>query len=152
MAQQSALLGLSARIRVEHTSDSEFGQIYVPAVNWLLLAGVVGAGDVLQVVDQPRGRLRHRRHRHHAGHDHRWCSRWRCAAGNGRGRSPIPVFAVFLVVDATLLSANMLKFHEGGWVPIVIAVVIFTHHVDLAEGPGRRSRQRESRHAADGAT
>ena len=42
MAQQSALLGLSARIRIEHTSESEFGQIYVPAVNWLLLAGVVG--------------------------------------------------------------------------------------------------------------
>ena len=38
----------------------------------------------------------------------------------------IPVFAVFLVVDATLLSANMLKFHEGGWVPIVIAVAIFS--------------------------
>ena len=41
MAQQSALLGLSARIRIEHTSESDFGQIYVPAVNWLLLAGVV---------------------------------------------------------------------------------------------------------------
>jgi KUP system potassium uptake protein len=38
----------------------------------------------------------------------------------------IPVFAVFLVIDSTLLTANMLKFHEGGWVPIVIAVAIFT--------------------------
>ena len=28
-------------MRIEHTSASEFGQIYVPAVNWLLLAGVV---------------------------------------------------------------------------------------------------------------
>ena len=41
MAQQSALLGLSARIRVDHTSESEFGQVYVPAINWLLLAGVI---------------------------------------------------------------------------------------------------------------
>ena len=41
MAQQAALLGLSARMHIQHTSASEFGQIYVPAVNWLLLAGVV---------------------------------------------------------------------------------------------------------------
>ena len=41
MAQQAALLGLSPRVRIQHTSASEFGQIYVPAVNWLLLVGVV---------------------------------------------------------------------------------------------------------------
>jgi KUP system potassium uptake protein len=125
MAQQSALLGLSARIRIEHTSASDFGQIYVPAVNWLLLAGVVAlvvffktstnlaaaygiavtgtmlVTTVLVFVLAVRG----------------WKWSWSLA---------IPVFAVFLVVDATLFSANMLKFHEGGWVPIVIAVAIFT--------------------------
>ena len=35
------------------------------------------------------------------------------------------MFAVFLAIDVTLLSANMLKFLEGGWVPLAIAVVIF---------------------------
>ena len=124
MAQQSALLGLSARIRIEHTSESEFGQIYVPAVNWLLLAGVIAlvmffksstnlaaaygiavtgtmlVTTILVFALAVRG----------------WKWPWSLA---------IPVFAVFLVIDATLLSANMLKFHEGGWVPIVIAVAIF---------------------------
>jgi KUP system potassium uptake protein len=124
MAQQSALLGLSARIRIEHTSESDFGQIYVPAVNWLLLAGVIAlvmffksstnlaaaygiavTGTMLVTTTlvfalAVRG----------------WKWPWSLA---------IPVFTVFLVVDATLLSANMLKFHEGGWVPIVIAVAIF---------------------------
>jgi KUP system potassium uptake protein len=124
MAQQSALLGLSARIRVEHTSASEFGQIYVPAVNWLLLAGVVAlvlffrsstnlaaaygiavtgtmlVTTILVFALAVRG----------------WKWPWSLA---------IPVFTAFLLVDATLLSANMLKFHEGGWVPIVIAVSIF---------------------------
>jgi len=125
MAQQSALLGLSARIRIDHTSASDFGQIYVPAVNWLLLAGVVAlvmffksstnlaaaygiavtgtmlVTTVLVFALAVRG----------------WKWSWSLA---------IPVFAVFLVVDATLLTANMLKFHEGGWVPIAIAVAIFT--------------------------
>src|SRR5258708_18643731 len=41
MAQQAALLGLSPRVRIQHASASEFGQIYVPAINWLQLIGVV---------------------------------------------------------------------------------------------------------------
>src|SRR5581483_9543425 len=41
MAQQASLLGLSPRVRILHTSASEFGQIYVPAINWLQLIGVV---------------------------------------------------------------------------------------------------------------
>ena len=39
--RQAALLGLSPRIQILHTSASEFGQIYVPAISWLQLAGVV---------------------------------------------------------------------------------------------------------------
>ena len=125
MAQQSALLGLSARIRIEHTSESEFGQIYVPAVNWLLLAGVIAlvmffrsstnlaaaygiavtgtmlVTTILVFALAVRG----------------WKWPWALA---------IPVFALFMIVDGTLLTANMLKFHEGGWVPIVIAIAIFT--------------------------
>jgi KUP system potassium uptake protein len=124
MAQQSTLLGLSARIRIDHTSESDFGQIYVPAVNWLLLAGVIAlvmffksstnlaaaygiavtgtmlVTAILVFALAVRG----------------WKWPWLFA---------IPVFAVFLLVDATLLTANMLKFHEGGWVPIAIAVAIF---------------------------
>jgi KUP system potassium uptake protein len=42
MAQQATLLGLSPRARILHTSPNEFGQIYVPAVNWLQLLGVLG--------------------------------------------------------------------------------------------------------------
>jgi KUP system potassium uptake protein len=125
MAQQAALLGLSPRVRVQHTSASEFGQIYVPAVNWLLLAGVVAlvisfksstnlaaaygiavtgtmlVTTLLVFALAVRG----------------W--KWSLALA-------IPVFVLFLLVDFTLFSANALKFVEGGWVPIVIAVAIFT--------------------------
>ena len=31
----------------------------------------------------------------------------------------VPVFAIFLIVDSTLFAANMLKFFDGGWVPLV---------------------------------
>jgi KUP system potassium uptake protein len=36
------------------------------------------------------------------------------------------VFGGFMAVDATLMSANMLKFLEGGWVPLALALTIFT--------------------------
>jgi KUP system potassium uptake protein len=124
MAQQSALLGLSARIRIDHTSASDFGQIYVPAVNWLLLAGVVAlvmffrsstnlaaaygiavtgtmlVTTILVLALAVRG----------------WKWSWWLV---------VPVFALFLTVDATLFTANMLKFFEGGWAPVAIAAAIF---------------------------
>ena len=134
MAQQSALLGLSARIRVEHTSESEFGQIYVPAVNWLLLAGVVGlvmffksstnlaaaygiavtgtmlVTTILVFALAVRG----------------WKWPWLFA---------IPVFAVFLVVDATLLLGQHAEVPRGRLGADRHRRGDLHHHVDLDEGP-----------------
>src|SRR5262249_51468302 len=125
MAQQATLLGLSPRVRILHTSASEVGQIYVPAVNWLLLVGVVAlviflksssnlaaaygiavtgtmlVTTVLVLALAVRG----------------WNWSWSLV---------VPVFAVFVGIDATLFSANMLKFIEGGWVPLAIAAAIFS--------------------------
>ncbi len=41
MAKQASLLGLSPRVHIEHTSASEFGQVYLPVVNWLQLVGII---------------------------------------------------------------------------------------------------------------
>lgn len=125
MAQQAALLGLSPRVRIEHTSASEFGQIYVPAINWMQLAGVVAlvlafksstnlaaaygiavTGTMLVttlLVFVLAVRV--------------WKWRWPLA---------IAVLGALMAVDATLFSANMVKFVQGGWVPLALAVVIFT--------------------------
>ena len=124
MAQQAALLGLSPRVRILHTSASEHGQIYVPAINWLQLVGVV-----LLVVN--------------------FRSSTNLAAAYGiavTGTMLITtvlvmalaikvwkwnpalsalVFGGFLLVDAALFSANTLKFLQGGWVPLALAVVIY---------------------------
>ena len=125
MAQQAALLGLSPRVRITHTSASEHGQIYVPAINWMQLIGVV----VLVLAFKSSTNL---------------------AAAYGIAVTgtmlvttvlvsvlalrvwkwsllrTIVVLGGFAVVDATLMSANMVKFLQGGWVPLVLALVIFT--------------------------
>ena len=56
----------------------------------------------------------------------------------------IPVFCAFLIVDLTLFSANMLKFLDGGWVPLAIAAVIFTAMWTWLQGRlavGKRERE-----------
>ena len=109
MAQQATLLGLSPRVHIQHTSASEFGQIYVPAVNWLQMLGVVAlvlafksstnlaaaygiavtgtmlVTSVLVFVLAVRG----------------W--KWGWPLG-------ILVFGCFMAIDLTLVSSNMLKF------------------------------------------
>lgn len=124
MAQQASLLGLSPRIRIQHTSASEYGQIYVPSVNWLQMIGVVAlilgfdtsssiasaygiavTGTMLVTSVLVLGlALR------------TWKWGWPAS---------ILVFGCFLAVDVTLFSSNMLKFFHGGWVPLAIAAVIF---------------------------
>ncbi len=124
MAQQASLLGLSPRIRIQHTSASEHGQIYVPSVNWLQMIGVVAlilgfntsssiasaygiavTGTMLVTSVLVLGlALR------------TWKWGWPAS---------ILVFGCFLAVDVTLFSSNMLKFFHGGWVPLAIAAVIF---------------------------
>jgi KUP system potassium uptake protein len=124
MAQQAALLGLSPRVRITHTSASEHGQIYVPAINWMQLAGVVAlvlafksstnlaaaygiavTGTMLVttiLVLALAVRV------------------WKWSLPRA-----IVVMGCFMIVDATLLSANMVKFLQGGWVPLALALVIF---------------------------
>jgi len=125
MAQQAALLGLSPRIKILHTSASEFGQIYVPAIKWAQMIGVVAlvlafqtssnlaaaygiavTGTML-VTSMLMLSLARRG----------WKWGWPAA---------ILGFGFFIAIDATLVSSNMLKFFHGGWVPLLIAAVIFT--------------------------
>ncbi|MDP1749234.1 MAG: KUP/HAK/KT family potassium transporter [Reyranella sp.] len=124
MAQQAALLGLSPRVRIQHTSASEYGQIYVPSVNWLQMIGVVAlilgfntsaslasaygiavTGTMLVTSVLVLGLA-----------VRTWKWGWPAS---------ILVFGCFLAVDITLFSSNMLKFFHGGWVPLAIAAVIF---------------------------
>ncbi len=149
MAQQAALLGLSPRVKILHTSASEFGQIYVPAINWLQLAGVVAlvlafrsstnlaaaygiavtgtmlVTTMLVFVLAVRA----------------WKWRWPVA---------IVVMGGFLAIDVTLLAANMVKFLQGGWVPLVLALLIFTAMWTWLKGRMAVAAREKRRRAADG--
>jgi KUP system potassium uptake protein len=118
LTYQAIQLGLLPRLAILHTSAAHFGQIYIPRVNTALLAGVLLlvlmfrtssalasaygiAVTTTMVVDGILGfvviwKL--------------WKWKWWSAA---------LMIVPLVVVDATFLSANLLKLFEGAWAPLL---------------------------------
>ncbi|MBC7697586.1 MAG: KUP/HAK/KT family potassium transporter, partial [Bacteroidia bacterium] len=125
VSRQALQLGYLPRMHVEHTSESQEGQIYIPRVNWgLMLAvmilvlgfessgnlaaayGIAVTGDMV-ITTLLAGIVFH----------------------NIWGWSKLKTGALvtmFLIVDVAFFSANVLKIPDGGWVPLAIGIVIFT--------------------------
>ncbi|MEW6336544.1 MAG: potassium transporter Kup [Acidobacteriota bacterium] len=124
LTRQAVQLGYLPRMTIVHTSASEIGQIYIPAVNWALMAATVGlvlgfkrSGNLaaaygvavtttmvvttLLAFAVARARLR-------------W-SAWAAALVTG----------AFLLGDLAFFGANMVKVPQGGWFPLVVAAVVF---------------------------
>jgi len=125
LAMQSSLLGYLPRLRVEHTSDLERGQVYVPAINWALMAaclllvfgfgsssGLAAAYGVAVTATMAVTTVLF------------------AVVARERWSWPRPVVAaltaVFLTIDVAFLGANLFKIPDGGWFPLAMAAVVFT--------------------------
>ena len=125
LTMQAVQLGYIPRVRIDHTSVRERGQIYIPSVNWLLMAACIAL--VLGFRDSSH-----------------------VAAAYGvavtttmvittlllfvveRERWKWPLWATllftgfFLAVDLAFWGANLVKVPAGGWFPLVVGVAVFT--------------------------
>ncbi len=133
VTQQAIQLGFIPRMRIDHTSASAAGQIYIPTVNWALMAMVL----LLVLTFRSSSNL---------------------AAAYGIAVTgamtidtcllvvvlltlwkwkpivAIPLLALFFAVDLAYLTANLTKVPDGGWVPLLIGLVIFTLLTTWARG------------------
>jgi KUP system potassium uptake protein len=123
LTRQAIQLGYLPRMSVHHTSERTMGQIYVPAVNWILLlavlAAVVGFGSSARLSSAYgiavmgtmlvttfltffvlRFQFRY--------------PLWLCVSATG----------CFLVIDVVFFAAAAHKIFEGGWFPLAIAAVV----------------------------
>jgi KUP system potassium uptake protein len=125
MTSQAVQLGLLPRLEIRHTSEAQFGQIYMPRVNLLLLIGVA----LLVILFKSSSAL---------------ASAYGIAVTGTMVVTSLLAFMViwkawrwsplgaaalivpFLLVDLTFLSANLLKVVEGGWVPLALGGVLMT--------------------------
>ncbi|MGY0342128.1 potassium transporter Kup [Xylella fastidiosa] len=125
LSSQAMQLGYIPRMNVRHTSQSTIGQIYVPTVNWTLLTlvilTVIGFGDSTSMA-----------------------SAYGVAVTGtmmittvlmiiyARANPRVPrlmlwmMAIVFIAVDGAFFYANIIKFMDGAWFPLLLGVVIFT--------------------------
>ncbi|HEX8849310.1 MAG TPA: potassium transporter Kup [Gemmatimonadaceae bacterium] len=125
LTQQSVQLGYSPRVQIIHTSRKEAGQVYIPEVNWALMIGCL----VLVLAFRSSGALAAAYGIAVTGTMAITTMLFAVVARSRFGWSRLSVAAltgVFLLVDLAFLLANAIKVEHGGWVPLVIAIVIFT--------------------------
>jgi KUP system potassium uptake protein len=124
LTRQAIQLGYLPRLEIKHTSASEIGAIYIPAVNWALMTGVA----VIVVAFGSSTALAHAYGFAVTGAMTIDCilaavvARW--IWGWNRWLT-FAVFGGFLVVDFAFFSSNALKIPSGGWFPLAVAVVAF---------------------------
>jgi KUP system potassium uptake protein len=143
LTRQAVQLGYLPRMQVRHTSEQAIGQVYVPAVNGLLLIAVVAtvlgfrSSDALggaygiavtgtMTVDSILAFVYLR-----------LGARWPLW-------SLIPLFGLFLTVDLSFFGANLLKIGEGGWFPLIIGLAMYVLMMTWVWGRGQLARQRAS--------
>ena len=125
LTHQAVQLGFFPRVTIKHTASSAEGQIYVPKINWLLAVvcillvitfkessrlaaaygiAVTGTMGITTVAFYSVTR-----------HVYKWPF-WKSGA----------VTALFLAFDIPFFGSNILKFMDGGYVPIAVGAAFFT--------------------------
>lgn len=133
VVQQAVQLGLMPRIRITHTSASEAGQIYIPAANWALMVMVLllvfGFGESSNLAAAygiaVTGTM--------------FIST--CMVGVLIRRVwQWPIWSValfeivFLSIDGLYFSSNLTKVPDGGWFPLLVAVIVFVLLTTWSQG------------------
>ncbi len=121
---QAIQLGYCPRLTIEHTSHHQKGQIYIPAINWILMVACVGlvlgfesssnlaaaygvAITISMVITSMLFFVLVKDH---------W--KWSLPLAVG-------VSGAFLIIDVSFFGANALKLFHGGWFPLVVAGIVY---------------------------
>ncbi|HEX4918823.1 MAG TPA: potassium transporter Kup [Limnobacter sp.] len=133
LTKQAILLGYLPRMRIVYTSANEAGQIYMPAVNWMLLAGVLlavvgfqsssalagayGIAVTLTMVITTTLTFFVVR------------AAWRLPLWLSVGAT-----LFFLSIDVFLFLGCVVKLFDGGWFPLALGLVLFAIMTTWARG------------------
>ncbi len=144
LTQQAIQLGFMPRLSIQHTSEKAAGQIYIPAINWGLAIMVL----LLVLFFQSSSNLA-------AAYGIAvtgamfidtcliavvLLSLWKWPKWKA-----LPILGIFFIVDFGYFGANLLKVPSGGWVPLLIGLVIFTLLTTWSRGRAlMRERMAES--------
>jgi KUP system potassium uptake protein len=123
LTRQAVQLGYFPRVRISHTSGQAEGQIYIPAINWMLMVACIALVLLFQSSANlasaygvaVSGTMAITSVAFYGVAVHSW--------GWSRRRAGTLVGA-FLLVDLSFLAATLPKFMQCGYVPIGIGLVV----------------------------
>ena len=133
MTHQAIQLGYLPRMNVQHTSAKAMGQIYVPAVNWILLAvvcaAVIGFGTSASLMAAygiaVMGTMLATTFLTFFVIRYYWAyPLWFCLLATG----------FFALIEAALLAAALHKVFDGGWLPLSLGAAIFVLMITWRRG------------------
>ncbi|MBB4097165.1 potassium transporter Kup [Sphingomonas kyeonggiensis] len=125
VTQQAIQLGFVPRLRIEHTSASTAGQIYIPLINWALMIMVI----LLVLTFQTSSNLTAAYGIAVTGAmliDNCLLAVVLFGLWKWKKRYAIPLLALFFTVDLAYFAANLTKVPDGGWFPLFVGFVVFT--------------------------
>lgn len=133
VTRQALNLGYLPRLRIQHSSEYEIGQVYVPSVNWLLLIGTV----VLVLAFRSSAAL--------AGAYGIAISATMLIDGvlvilllhftrGANSRPKIAALGIVAILDLLFFATNLLKFDDGGWIPVATATLVYVAMTTWQEG------------------
>ena len=123
IARQTVQLGYLPRMRVSHTNPNEEGQIYVPQINWALMVGVL----LLVLAFRSSDALASAYGIAVTGTFMCTCILAMVVFRRQFGWSrfaAVTVFGGFFLIDTVFFAANALKIPQGGWVPVLLGIVL----------------------------
>lgn len=123
LARQAIHLDQLPPFKIIQTSRQSYGQVYIPAVNWILMAGTLGLVYAFQSSDGLAGAYGVA-----VSSDMLVTTVLAFFVARRWGWFPIAsaiAAGLFLIVDLSFFTANLFKIPDGGWIPLVIAGVTF---------------------------
>lgn len=124
LTSQATQLGFSPRLQVRHTSGTVFGQIYLPALNWLLMVATIGLVLIFRSSNNLANAygftvsvtmaittflflfLVH----------YSWKWSW---------LHILALFSIFMLIDMTFVLTNLTKLLDGAWMPMLLGAGVF---------------------------
>ena len=142
LTQQAAQIGYLPRLRIDHTSEEQAGQIYVPWINWALLAAVLALVFTFRTANAlayaygvaVTGTIT-------------ITTLLFFYIARSQWKKPlwlvIPGAAVLLTIDLLFFAANLTKLPHGAWLPLAIGILVFIVLTTWQKGRMVVSRERQ---------
>jgi KUP system potassium uptake protein len=124
LTRQAMQLGWFPGLHIRQTSADEYGQIYVPVVNWIMMLGTLGLAYGFGSSDALAGAYGSAVSTTMLLTTALLFNAMRDVWGWNIAASAL-ISLVFLIVDGAFFAANMMKLREGGCVPLLIGAIIF---------------------------